>query len=309
MPAHIRSIARPKHNATPERSRADIVRTAVDKSAGHTQALSRGLAVLEALAATDAGATLTALAARLGIPAPTAHRLLATLQAAGYVQIGATGQWRIGVRAFRVGSAFLAQRNLAVQAFAHLEALMERSGETTNLAVIESGEAVFVEQVQCRELMRMSAKLGARVPIHASAVGKAMLAAMNERRMTALLGRQPLTRHTPRTITSHAALAKEIALIRARGYAIDDEEHAAGLRCVATAVVDEHGDAWAAISLAGPTTRITAKRIPTLGALVRASARGLTEALGGRVAAPSRAAPDRVTSQPAARDRARATGR
>ena len=212
LPTHARHAAPAKRNATSGRSRAGIARTTAGKSAGHTQALSRGLAVLEALATTDAGATLTTLAARLELPTPTAHRLLATLEAAGYVQAGSNGQWRIGVRAFRVGSAFLAQRNLVVQAFSHLEALMERSGETANLAVIESGEAVFVEQVQCRELMRMSAKLGARAPIHASAVGKAMLAAMNERRMAAIVGRQPLTRHTPRTITSHAALSRDCLL-------------------------------------------------------------------------------------------------
>ncbi len=275
--------AHPKRPAAPARVRTGAARAATDKVAGHTQALSRGLAVLEALAATDAGATLTTLAAQLSIPAPTAHRLLATLEAAGYVQAGPTGEWRVGVRAFRVGSAFLAQRNLVVQAFPHLKDLMDQSGETANLAVIESGEAVFVEQVQCRELMRMSAKLGARAPMHASGVGKAMLAAMDERTVVAMLGRRELPQHTPRTITSHAVLAKDLAATRARGYAIDDEEHAMGLRCVAATVLDENGEPWAAVSLAGPTTRITPGRIPALGALVLATARDLMATLGGRV--------------------------
>jgi IclR family acetate operon transcriptional repressor len=254
----------------------------VDKAAGHTQALSRGLAVLEALASTDGGATLTALAERIRIPAPTAHRLLATLEAAGYVQPGTQGEWLIGVRAFRVGSAFLAHRNLVVQAFPYLKRLMEDSGETANLAVVEGGQAVFIEQVQCRELMRMSAKLGARAPLHASGVGKAMLAAMDERGVAGALGRQGLGQFTPHTLTSRDALAAELARTRARGYAIDDEEHALGMRCVAATVFDENGEPWAALSLAGPTTRITEARVPTLGDLVRETASAMTTALGGQ---------------------------
>jgi IclR family acetate operon transcriptional repressor len=257
-------------------------RAAPDKGARHTQALSRGLAVLEALAASDSGVTLTALAAQLRLPAPTAHRLLATLEAGGFVSAGPKGEWRIGVRAFRVGSAFLAHRNLVVQAYSHLRELMDRAGETANLAVIESGEAVFVEQVQCRELMRMSAKLGSRAPLHASGVGKAMLAALSERALASTVGRD-LARFTPRTITTLAALTDELAATRRRGYAIDDEEHAAGLRCVAAAVLDENGEPWAAVSLAGPTTRMTHERIPNLGVLVRETARDLTRTLGGRV--------------------------
>lgn len=259
-------------------------RVPADKAAGHTQALSRGLGVLEALAATDAGATLTALATQLDIPAPTAHRLLATLEAAGFVRAGPRGEWQVGVRAFRAGVAFLAHRNLVVQAFPHLRELMDRAGETANLAVMEAGEAVFVGQVQCRELMRMSVKLGARAPLHASGVGKAMLAALDEQAAQAVLGRAALARYTSHTLTAHADLASDLALARATGYASDDEEHAEGLRCVAAAVLDEHGQPWAAVSVAGPVTRMTPERMPALGALVRTTAHDLTQALGGRTA-------------------------
>ena len=282
MPTRTPSAAPSRRPTAPAKVRRAAARAVPEKGTGHTQALSRGLAVLEALAATDGGATLTVLAARLKLPAPTAHRLLATLESAGYVQAGAKGEWLMGVRAFRVGAAFLSHRNLVVQAYPHLKDLMEQSGETANLAVMESGEAVVVEQVQCRELMRMSAKLGARSPIHASGVGKAMLAAMDERSAAAIVGGRALARFTARTLTTAAALAKELAATRSRGFAIDDEEHANGMRCVASTVYDENGEPWAAVSLAGPTTRITRERIPTLGALVRTTARELTLALGGR---------------------------
>jgi IclR family acetate operon transcriptional repressor len=146
---------------------------------------------------------------------------------------------------------------------------------------MEAGEAVFVEQVQCRELMRMSAKLGSRAPLHASGVGKAMLASLADREVLTALARRDLVRYTPHTLITVAALLDELAATRARGFAIDDEEHAAGLRCVAAAVVDEHGQPWAAVSLAGPTARMTRERVPALGDLVRATARDLTQALGG----------------------------
>ena len=283
MTVRSRSSGKTLRRAPARRTAAPRVAANGSKGAGHTQALSRGLALLETLAATDGGATLTALADALSLPAPTAHRLLATLEQAGFVEAGANGEWRVGVRAFRAGSAFLSHRNLVAETLPRLERLMEQAGETANLAVIEDGEAVFVAQVQCRELMRMSAKLGTRGPLHASGVGKAMLAALPERAFAAAIGRRELTEYTPRTLTSIAALAGELVATRARGYAVDDEEHAPGLRCVAAAVLDENGQPWAAVSLAGPTTRMTHARLPALGALVRATARDLTSELGGRV--------------------------
>jgi len=261
------------------------------RGASHAQALSRGLAVLEFLASTPGGATLTALAAALHLPAPTAHRLLATLEDADYVQAGEDGRYRVGVRAFRVGSAFLEHRNLIAEAIPRLERLMETSGETANLAVIEHGAAVFVAQAPCRELMRMNARLGARAPLHASGVGKAMLAAMPPRDADELVGRGALAIYTDHTLVTRASLAEALARTAERGYAIDDEEHALGLRCVAAAIVDERGRAWAALSIAGPTSRLTRERLPELGERVRAAARDLTAALGGVPAASRRKEP------------------
>jgi IclR family acetate operon transcriptional repressor len=134
----------------------------------------------------------------------------------------------------------------------------------------------------------MSVRLGARAPLHASGVGKAMLAALDADAAAALPGREPLTRYTDHTITDREALQAELAASRARGFAIDDEEHALGLRCAAAAIFDENGRPWAALSLAGPTSRFTRERIDALGALVRDAAREVTLALGGQ---PPRATP------------------
>ena len=251
------------------------------RAAGHAQALARGLGILEFLASTPGGATLTALAAALALPAPTVHRLLGALEDAGYVQPGDDGRFRIGVRAYRVGSAFLEHRNLVAEALPRLERLMEASGETSNLAVIDNGAAVFVAQVPCRELMRMNARLGARAPLHASGVGKAMLAAVDVAEVDRWLGPEPLAAYTGHTVTSRSALLEELALAADRGYAIDDEEHALGLRCVAAAIRDEAGRPWAAVSLAGPTSRLPPARLAELGTRVRDAASDITAVLGG----------------------------
>jgi IclR family acetate operon transcriptional repressor len=163
--------------------------------------------------------------------------------------------------------------------------LMEVAGETVNLAAEDRGEAVFLAQVECRQMMRALSQPGIRVPLHCSGVGKALLAALPELEVEAMLAeRHPsgLIGLTGRTITDPESLLRELAASRERGYAIDDEEHAVGLRCVAAAIHDEHGRPLAALSISGPTARIPNERIPVLGAMVLLAAREFTAAVGGR---------------------------
>ena len=162
-----------------------------------------------------------------------------------------------------------------------MQMLVEQCGETVNLGVIDDGEAVFISQVESREVMRMIVRLGSRSPIHASGVGKALLANMPEKRLAEILQQRGLARYTERSIDNPAQLRTELARIRQLGYALDDEEHAVGLRCVASAIFDENGQALAAISLSGPKARVTDARLDELGVAVRQSADEITLALGG----------------------------
>jgi IclR family acetate operon transcriptional repressor len=147
--------------------------------------------------------------------------------------------------------------------------------------VIDAGEAVFISQVESREVMRMIVRLGSRSPIHASGVGKALLANLPEQRVARILQQRGLQRYTERSIDNPTQLHAELQRIRQLGYALDDEEHAVGLRCVASAIFDENGQALAAISLSGPKARITDNRLDELGIAVRQSADEITQALGG----------------------------
>ncbi len=199
-------------------------------------------------------------------------------------QVGDLGYWTIGAHAFVVGSSFLQSRNLLAIVHPVLRRLMEEAGETVNLAVLDLSDyqAVIVDQVQCTQLMRMSAPIGGKLPMHASGAGKAFLAHLNDEQVTALLHQKGLHGYTPKTLMSPHTLKENLALIRKMGFSHDDEEHALGLRCVAAPIYDEHGDAFAAISISGPLARMTDDRITELGALVIRAARTVTQAYAGR---------------------------
>ncbi len=247
------------------------------------QSLTRGLTILERLAEVEGGMTLTDVAARVGLPASTAHRLLATLEQMGFVyQAGELGLWYVGLKAFRVGSAFVSNRDFVGESHAYMRRLVEQSGETANLAIMDHREVVFIAQVQCHEVMRMSVRLGSRLKIHASGSGKAILAGLPADALASFIGTEPLAAMTAHTITDITKLHEELSLIRRRGYSYDDEEVSSGLRCVAAAIYDEFAEPLGAISLAGPAARIGDATVEKLGTLVRATAKEITNRLGGR---------------------------
>jgi IclR family acetate operon transcriptional repressor len=252
------------------------------RGSGEVQSLTRGLVIIERLAEARGGATLTVLAQRVGLPSSTVHRLLKSLESMRFVRQDADrGRWFVGLQAFKVGNAFLQDRDFVQAARPIMQRLMEASGETANLGVLDDGEVVTLSQVQCNAMMRMLAPLGARAPVHASALGKAMLASLPPASASAVLNRRDLTRVTANTIVSPAALTAELEAIRRRGFAIDDEEHAVGLRCVAATLHDEHGDAVAAVSLSGPKARVTRDRVDALGGLLLEATAEATTTIGG----------------------------
>ncbi len=251
--------------------------------AAQVQTLTRGLTILERLAEVDGGMTLTDVAARVGLPASTAHRLLATLEQTGFVyQSGDLGLWYVGLKAFRVGSAFVSNRDFVGESHPYMRRLMEQSGETANLAIMDAREVVFIAQVQCHEVMRMSVRLGSRLHVHASGSGKAILAGLPLSVLNEFLEASPLIPLTSHTIVDVKKLHEDLAVIRRRGYSYDDEEVAVGLRCVAAAIYDEFAEPLGAISLAGPAARIGDASLDRLGGLVRTTAREVTARLGGR---------------------------
>jgi len=257
-------------------------RKSAPERSGQVQSLVRALRLLEVVSRADDGLTLTEAATRTGLPVSSAHRLLSTLQQERFVRFDAERtRWFVGVGAFLAGSGFLRSRDLTGLARPYMRHLMESSGETVSLAVEDDGQAVYLAQVECRQLMRALASPGQRAPLHSSAVGKAIIAFSEPGRREELVGQAKLERFTERTIVTRKGFSAAIAEAAERGYAVDDEEYAIGLRCVAAPIFDEAGVAAAAISLSGPSARVTDRRLPELAALARESAAKITRDFGG----------------------------
>jgi IclR family acetate operon transcriptional repressor len=240
------------------------------------QSLDRALAILDALLLAADGLSLSDLACTTGLPKSTTHRLLATLEARHFaIRDTARGTYVLGRK-------ILPNARLALTVHDLLIDLALASGETANVGVLVGNEIVFVDRADSPNALRWQLGIGARVPSHCSGLGKAILAFTGDIEVRALLG-DVLGRYTKQTITDMVELRKELAKVRRRGFALDNEEFMDGVRCVAVPILDESGTPVASVSLAGPAFRLTATvasdQVPRLIAAAGAVSRILA---GGR---------------------------
>ncbi|MGI5269998.1 IclR family transcriptional regulator [Nonomuraea sp. CA-218870] len=219
------------------------------------QSVERALDVLEALAEYGGEAGLSEIAARTGLPYGTIHRLLQTLLARGYVRQESDRRYALGGGLVRLGG--VAEGMVGVWAQPHLTRMVELSGETANLAVLEGDFIVYVAQVPSPRRLRMFAEVGRRVLPHSTAVGKVLLAWRAAEEAVTLLERTGMPRRTPNTITAAPAMLDELGLVRDRGYALDLGEEELGVHCLAVPVRDG-ARVVAAMSVSGPADRIDA---------------------------------------------------
>ncbi|MEU6999253.1 IclR family transcriptional regulator [Nonomuraea sp. NPDC046570] len=219
------------------------------------QSVDRALDVLEALAAGGGEAGLSEIAARTGLPYGTIHRLLRTLLARGYVRQESDRRYALGGALVRLGG--VAERMVGVWAQPYLAKMVELSGETANMAVLEGDFVVYVAQVHSPRRLRMFAEVGRRVLPHSTAVGKVLLSDRPDAESVALFARTGMPRRTANTITETAAMLAEIGRVRSRGYAMDLGEEELGVHCLAVPVRDG-SRVVAAMSVSGPAERIDA---------------------------------------------------
>ena len=265
-----------KPSVTPVKGPAKLKKVSGERSP-QVQSLTRALVILEQLSEQDSGLTLTELAHICELPTSTTHRLLTTLENRRFVRFNrATNLWSVGVQSFVVGNAFARSRNFVPLAKIFMRHLMDQAGETVNLATQDQEEIVYLAQVECREMMRAFVRPGSRAPLHCSAVGKALLAAMPDAERNRITQGNKDGAYTPQFL-------KDLEDTKLRGYGLDDEEQSIGMRCVASVIYDENGGPLAAVSISGPTARITDERIPALGNLVRQTCKDITADFGGRL--------------------------
>jgi DNA-binding IclR family transcriptional regulator len=249
---------------------------------GQVQSVARALDLLEALAASDESG-LVEVAERAGLLPSTAHRLLATLAARGYVfRNPATGRYLLSYKVLELGSQ-VQRRTAHLRAVArpYLERVRKVCGETVNLVVLDDdAEIVYVDQLEGLHAMRMFMHTGRKFPAYTAAAGKALLAHWADERIAERYREQRFEALTPRTITSLTELLRDVERTRRRGFALDDEEHETGVTCVAAAVIDHVGSAAAAISVSGPSQRLRSTGLSELGDLLTIIAAELSAELG-----------------------------
>ncbi|MGZ5079428.1 MAG: IclR family transcriptional regulator [Usitatibacter sp.] len=234
----------------------------------------RALAILEAIVAEEHPASLTEIAARSGLPPPTAHRLLAQLESAGWARREPGGKrFGIGARLSPLALRALTHSGEAATRRAILERLVVETRETCNLTMVDRGAVVYVDRVESAWPLRLTFRSGARVPLHCTASGKLLLALMPAAKRERLLTNLGFERHTANTITDRRALEADLKRIRRRRVGVDNEEFVTGLLCVAVPVPIDEGQSFAAVAIQAPVARMTLEQaMAQLPALERAAA-------------------------------------
>jgi DNA-binding IclR family transcriptional regulator len=232
--------------------------TTTQEPAGRTvKSSERTLGILEHLAAARRPRSLGELSRELGIPKSSLHAILRTMEERGWVQTDASGLgFGLGVRSLLVGASYVESDDVVALTTDTLDQLADEVGETVHLGRLDGPDIVYLAKRESKHPLRLFSAIGRRLPAHATALGKAVLAAQD---LDAALAQLPdeLAALTPNTITDRTALRAELEAIRARGYALDNEENTEGIRCIGVAI-RRAGEVHDAISCSVPVFRLEA---------------------------------------------------
>jgi len=245
------------------------------------QSLERGLRLVEAVALNGVQTSLAEAARRTGLHRSTAHHLLQTLVSLGYLRQDAdTRAYELAAKPFQITGRTWSPEQLAAIAQHSLAELTRRSGEGSSFSVYRDGAVTVVAKREHDGPVRVVQDVGARRPLHCTAVAKAILPWLAAPELAGLLARIRFERHTPKTIVTRAAFETELRRIRSAGYAVDDEEHIEGIRCIAMPVFGHTGQVLGSICTLGPKSRMTYQRLRDLRAPLGELSAKLSQRLG-----------------------------
>jgi len=228
------------------------------------QAVERALLILETLAEAAAPITITEIAQKTNLTLGTTHRLLYTMMQKGFVeQNNENSKYRLGIKAFQIGNAAAYAKDLRSVARPVMEDLQQKYNETVNLATLDGTEVVYVDQVESTSivLVRMFARTGNRGPAYCTGSGKVLLSSLPQDKLEDIVYSTELKKYSNETITEPELLLKELNRVKQEGYALDLGERDEGVRCVAAPIRNFEGQVVAALSMSGPSTRITTQFI------------------------------------------------
>lgn len=242
--------------------------------------------VMEALA-DEKQLGVSELAARLGIHKSTVYRFLSSLQQLGYVRQNAVNEkYSLSYKILDLAGRILSSIDVRQAARPIMEQISDKTRETVHLATLEQDEVIYIDKIDSSQPLRMHSYIGQKIPIHASALGKVLLAWGPNHILGDLLEKGNLRRFTDTSITDQEALREEIQKIRNQGYAEDREESVPGVRCVAAPIRNSDGAAVAAISISLPSLRFDRVNMPALQKMVCRGALEISQQMGFKVEKP-----------------------
>lgn len=222
------------------------------------------------------------LSAQLGFHKSTTHRLVTSLQYMGYIrQDEESLKYALSLKFLEIGGKILEQTNMASLVHPSLKKLSEQTGETVHLVRREGTEAVYIDKVESNvSSIRMVSRVGSRIPLYCSGVGKALLAELPDPEIREIWNSSEIVSLTPYTVTKFQDLMERIGTVRKVGYAMDDEENEEGVRCIAVSIPDYHKEPVYALGISAPVSRMTDARIAELAVDVLAFKKELEKTLG-----------------------------
>jgi len=229
------------------------------------KSVGRALDIIEIVSAKRDGLGVTEIANQIDINKSSVYRILSTLAGYGYIeQDPETGKYRLGYKFLEVSSKLLDSIDLRMEAKPFLQELERETNEVIHLVVYDQGEVVYIEKLEGTETLRTHSRVGKRAPMHCTSVGKAILAHLPAPTTMDIIERKGLPMHTENTITEKEEFLKELNKIQQKGYALDLEENEYGITCIAAPIFDHLGRVSAAVSISGPTMRMTEERMESL---------------------------------------------
>lgn len=237
----------------------------METSRNFVESLSRGLSILSVLSESPFPLNLTEISNQLHLSMSTVQRLTFTFQHLGYLdRDGETKKFRLGPKSISFGLSVMRNLDIRRVAFPYLDKTSKEVGETVNLAILDGMEIVYVERIKTQQILNINLQIGSRLPAYCTSMGKAMLAFLPEERLQELLKKMDLATRTPYTITHREDLRKELGEVKARGFAMNNEELSVGLRSVAAPVRNYTGEVIAAVNIAVPSIRVSQRRLKTI---------------------------------------------
>lgn len=244
-------------------------------------ALQKAITVVEALAHER---RLSDIARHTGLPVSTVHRILQELVGMGWAREEEGRTYAMGARLLSLPSRSTGTDDLARLARPQLRRLCEESGRTVHFAVLDGDQLVYLDKLEGARAYSMKSRIGMTLPLHCTAIGKAVLALMPDAEVRQVAARAGLPALTTRTMTDVAVLLRHLAKVRTRTYAVDDEENEPHTRCVGAAVVNHRGEPIGGVSVSSLAFDVTGAEVEELGALVARAAAAISATLGGPTA-------------------------